>query len=158
MRAWGLRQLGLGSSLLSDTASGFRDRLGDILLELDFEYRFPIATIGGVKLNSAFFVDMGNVWNLRNSAENPESKLILSRFWQDIAIGAGTGLRFDFNYFLVRVDFAYKVKDPARHSNNGWMSIKDFEWQNHEYDIKDSNGQQVKRNNFAFQLGIGLPF
>jgi outer membrane protein assembly factor BamA len=158
MRAWGLRQLGLGSSLASDTSTGFRDRFGDIQLEADFEYRFPITTVGGVKINSAFFVDMGNVWNLKNNVDNPRSKLTLDRFWQDIAIGAGTGVRFDFNYFLIRLDFAYKVKDPARQSNNGWMSIKDFEWRNREFDKKYSNGKELKRNNFAIQLGIGLPF
>ncbi|MDQ6812701.1 MAG: outer membrane protein assembly factor [Bacteroidota bacterium] len=158
MRAWGLRQLGLGSSLLSDTSTGFRDRFGDIQLESDFEYRFPITVIGGVKINSAFFADMGNIWNLKNNIENPKSKLTLDRFWHDIAIGAGTGLRFDFNYFLVRLDFAYKVKDPARQSNNGWMSIRDFEWRNREFDVKDINGRELKRNNFAIQLGIGLPF
>ncbi|MCW3111716.1 MAG: surface antigen, partial [Segetibacter sp.] len=158
MRAWGLRQLGLGSSLASDTSTGFRDRFGDIQLEADFEYRFPITTIGGVKVNSAVFADMGNVWNLKNNIENPESKLTLNRLGRDIAIAAGTGLRFDFNYFLVRFDFGYKVKDPARRFNNGWMSIRDFEWTNREYDIKDANGRVLKRNNFAIQLGIGLPF
>lgn len=158
MRAWGLRQLGLGSSLLSDTSTSFRDRFGDIQLESDFEYRFPITTIGGVKINSAFFADMGNVWNLKNTVANPESKLTIDRFWHDIAIGAGTGIRFDFNYFLVRLDFAYKVKDPARKSNNGWMSIRDFEWRNHEFDKFFEPGKEPKRNNFAIQLGIGLPF
>lgn len=158
MRAWGIRQLGLGSSLLSDTSTVFRDRYGDIQLEADFEYRYPITTIGGVKVNSALFVDMGNIWNLKNNINNPDSKLAVNRLLTDIAIGAGTGLRFDFNYFLVRFDFAYKVKDPARLSNNGWMSIRDFEWTNREFDIKDGSGKELKRNNFSIQLGIGLPF
>ena len=159
MRAWGVRQLGLGSSLLSDTSSKFRDRFGDIQLEADLEYRYPITTIGGVKVNSAFFVDIGNIWNLKNNVDNPNSKLALNRLLTDIAIGAGTGLRFDFNYFLVRFDFAYKVKDPARISNNGWMSIRDFEWRNREFERKDDKGRIIlKRNNFSFQLGIGLPF
>ncbi|HEX8460525.1 MAG TPA: BamA/TamA family outer membrane protein, partial [Segetibacter sp.] len=152
MRAWGVRQLGLGSSLLSDTSSSFRDRFGDVQLEADFEYRFPITTIGGVKVNSALFTDMGNIWNLKYNAANPESNLSLNRFWHDIAIAAGTGLRLDFNYFLVRIDFAYKVKDPTREENNGWMSFKNFSWTNNEHPDKP------KRNNFALQLGIGLPF
>ena len=159
MRAWGVRQLGLGSSLLSDTSTSFRDRYGDIQLEADLEYRYPIATIGGVKINSALFVDMGNIWNLKNNISNPNSKLALDKLLTDIAIGAGTGLRFDFNYFLVRFDFAYKVKDPARISNNGWMSIRDFEWRNREFERRDDKGRIIlKRNNFSFQLGIGLPF
>ncbi|MDB5249757.1 MAG: surface antigen [Segetibacter sp.] len=159
MRAWGIRQLGLGSSLRSDTSTTFRDRFGDIQLEMNFEYRFPITAIGGVKINSALFADIGNIWNLKNVVENPEnSKITLSRFYRDIAVGAGTGLRFDFNYFLVRFDFAYKVKDPARTRNNGWMSIRDFEWRNREHEVMDGNGRSLKRNNFSFQLGIGMPF
>jgi outer membrane protein assembly factor BamA len=159
MRAWGVRQLGLGSSLLSDTSTVFRDRFGDIQLEANLEYRYPLTTIGGVKVNSALFVDMGNIWNLKNNVNNPNSKLALNQLFTDIAIGAGTGLRFDFNYFLVRFDFAYKVKDPARISNDGWMSIRDFEWRNKEFERRDEHGRIIlKRNNFSFQLGIGLPF
>jgi hypothetical protein len=158
MRAWNLRQLGLGSSLRSDTSSSFRDRFGDIQLEGNVEYRFPITTIGGVKLNSAVFADIGNIWNLKSNIDNPMSKLQWDRLFRDLAIGVGTGLRLDFNYFLIRIDFAYKVKDPAREANNGWMSIKDFEWRNKEYNVNSTNGRPLRRNNYAFQLGIGLPF
>lgn len=157
MRAWQIRQLGLGSSLLSDTSGSFRDRFGDIQLETNLEYRFPLTVIGGVKVGSALFTDLGNIWNLKSNIENPNSKLTWNRFFKDIAIGAGTGLRFDFNYFLIRADFAYKVKDPARLKNNGWMSIKDFEWRNREYEIY-SGDRLIRRNNYAIQIGIGLPF
>jgi outer membrane protein insertion porin family len=156
MRAWPLRQLGLGSSVRSDTIA-FRDRYGDIQLEGNVEYRFPLATISTVKINSAIFADMGNIWNLKNPIANPDTKLTFNRFARDIAVAAGTGLRFDFNYFLIRIDFAYKVKDPTRKANYGWMSIKDFEWRNKEYEIYINN-KLLKRNNYAVQLGIGLPF
>ncbi len=158
MRAWPLRQLGLGSSLASDTSTTFKERYGDIQLETNLEYRFPIMVISGVKINSAVFTDIGNIWNLKNQVINPDSKISLNRFFKDLAIGMGTGLRIDFNYFLIRLDLAYKVKDPARLANNGWMSIKDFEWRNHEFENVDRNGRVVKRNNYAFQLGIGMPF
>ncbi len=159
MRAWGIRQLGLGSSLLSDTNTTFRDRFGDIQLEANFEYRFPLFAIGSMKVKSALFVDMGNIWNLKNDVENPGSKLSLNNLWKDIAIAAGVGLlRLDFDYFLIRLDLAYKVKDPARLANGGWMSIKNFEWRNTEFDIRDGNGKMLNRNNYSLQLGIGLPF
>ena len=110
--------------------------------------------LSAVKINSAFFIDAGNLWNFKyNAADLGASQLRLQKFFTDIAIAAGTGLRFDFDYFMVRLDFAYKVKDPARISNNGWMSIKDFEWVNREFDIA-----RLKRRNYAWQLGIGLPF
>ena len=158
MRAWGIRQLGLGSSLRSDTSSVFRDRFGDFQLEGNVEFRFPLATIGGVKVVSALFVDAGNVWNIKANAADEQSQFAFSRLGRDLAIAAGTGIRFDFNYFLIRFDFGYKVKDPARLTNNGWMSIKDFEWRNKEFDNSGTNASSVKRNNFAIQLGIGLPF
>ncbi len=97
MRAWGVRQLGLGSSLLSDTSTVFRDRYGDIQLEVNGEYRYPLTTIAGVKINGALFVDIGNIWNLKVDVANPDSKLTLSRLWKDAAIAAGTGIRIDFN-------------------------------------------------------------
>jgi len=154
MRAWGLRQLGLGSSLLSDTSSTFRDRYGDMQLEGNVEYRYQLAHFTSVNINSALFVDAGNVWNIRKDPNNPNAEFNINRLAEDIAIGAGTGLRFDFHYFLIRIDMGIKLKDPARLENNGWLSIKNFTWRNHEFDKPG----RLPRNNYAVQLGIGLPF
>ncbi len=153
MRAWGLRQLGLGSSIASDTiaANSFRDRFGDLQLETNFEYRFTLANINGFKIGSALFADIGNVWNVKKNVNDLGSEFSLNRLAQDIAVGVGTGLRFDFNYFLIRVDFAYRVKDPGREDNNGWMSS--FKWKENR-----NNSTHTEVRNYAFQLGIGLPF
>jgi hypothetical protein len=160
MRAWGLRQLGLGKSLVSDTATSYRDRFGDMQLEANIEYRFRLTTLSSFKFDGALFTDIGNIWNVRQQANNPGSEFLLKRFLDDIAIGVGSGIRMDFSYFLIRFDFAYKVKDPTRSTNGGWMSIKDFTWKNKEFSSKDPNtGRElIRRNNFAFQFGIGLPF
>jgi outer membrane protein assembly factor BamA len=160
MRGWALRQLGLGSSLLSDTASStFRDRYGDMELEANIEYRFPIATIGGVSINSCFFADAGNVWNVRNDPNNPDGTIALNTLGHDIAIAVGTGIRLDFSYFLIRVDFGLKFKDPARLENDGWLDLSHFTWRNEEFNVKDAvTGEAIPLDNYAFQLGIGLPF
>ena len=161
MRAWGLRLLGLGSSLVSDTAKDFRDRYGDMQLEGNVEYRFNIADFSSVKIGSAVFVDMGNIWNIYRNDSVPNADFDLRRLWQDWAIGVGTGIRFDFSYFLIRIDFGIKIKDPAQYQlNNGWV-IKDFTWKNYLYSVKNQITGQYEpatRNNYAFQLGIGLPF
>lgn len=149
MRAWPLRQLGLGSSQISDTASSYKDRFGDVQFETNIEYRFKLATINGFKLESALFTDIGNIWNLRKQTGNIDSELSLSRFYKDIAIAFGTGLRLDFNYFLIRLDVGYKVKDPARDNNGGWMK---------NFDLKRIDAAGRSRNNYSFQFGIGLPF
>jgi hypothetical protein len=154
MRAWGLRLIGLGSSITSDTAASFMDRYGDMQLEANTEYRFKIAEFSAVKVGSALFVDAGNVWNLHVNEDSPNSEFNLSRLGKDIGIGVGTGLRFDFSYFMIRVDMGLKLKDPARSENNGWLSFEDFTWKNYEYTDKGA----PTRNNYAVQLGIGLPF
>jgi len=156
-----LRLLGLGSSLVSDTAKDFRDRYGDMQLEGNVEYRFNIADFSSVKIGSAVFVDMGNIWNIYRNDSVPNADFDLRRLWQDWAIGVGTGIRFDFSYFLIRIDFGIKIKDPAQYQlNNGWV-IKDFTWKNYLYSVKNQITGQYEpatRNNYAFQLGIGLPF
>jgi hypothetical protein len=68
---------------------------------------------------------------------------------KDLAIAMGTGLRFDFTFFLIRLDAAYKVKDPARQYNNGWMN---------SFALKETRANGLQVDNFALQLGIGLPF
>ncbi len=152
MRAWGLRQLGLGSSLLSDSSTAlntYRDRFGDMQLEANIEYRFPLTTVAGVKISSAFFADMGNVWNVKANSADPSAQFSFSNLLKDVAIGVGTGVRIDFSYFLIRVDMGYKLKDPARQYNNGWANS--FQW-------FENRPNGLKINNYGLQLGIGLPF
>jgi outer membrane protein insertion porin family len=141
MRAWPIRRIGPGSSVLYDTAK--RERFGNIQLELNAEYRFNVTTIAGVKINSALFVDIGNMWSkefTENNEKIEEASFKFSRLYKDIAIGAGTSLRLDFEIFLIRLDWAYRLKDPAfSNVNSGWFN-----------DLRLVNGQ--------LQLGIGYPF
>lgn len=155
MRAWPVRQLGLGSAgIFFDTLGVDRDtsarvdripvdRFGNVKLEANVEYRFDLGTIWGVKLKSAVFTDIGNVWGRTTTSDRrrlDSAEFRFDRLYNDLAIGAGTSLRFDFDFFLIRLDWAYRIKDPAYSTDNaGWF---------HKLQIKD--GQ--------FQLGIGYPF
>ncbi|MBD0285742.1 MAG: BamA/TamA family outer membrane protein [Flavisolibacter sp.] len=148
MRAWRLRRLGPGSTLRSFSRttqqivlpdgntilSADPERFGDIQLELNGEYRFYITEIGGMKINSVLFVDMGNVWFLRRNEIFPGGEFKLNKFAKDIAIGAGTGLRLDFGYFLARFDYGWKVKNPTPDAadagrQNKWFADKKGELQ-----------------------------
>jgi outer membrane protein insertion porin family len=143
MRAWALRKLGPGSAVKNFSLNP--ERYGDVQLEANIEWRFPITSFSGVKLNGAFFTDMGNVWFLKADTANgrkPEEVFNFSRLGKDIAIGAGMGLRVDFSFFIIRFDYSYKVKDPSPAeiaNQNKWF-----------YNWRVNNGQ--------FQLGIGYPF
>ncbi|GGA87900.1 BamA/TamA family outer membrane protein [Puia dinghuensis] len=153
MRGWQVRQLGLGSSKFYDTAGKAEgtfplDRFGDVQLEGNVEYRFPLGSIFGVKILSALYVDAGNIWDRHVLIDTPNITAIadrgsdfkFNRFYKEIAVDAGSGLRFDFEWFLIRLDYAYKIKDPQRsdHSDSWFYGLQLFKGQ--------------------FQLGIGYPF
>ena len=139
----------MGSTITN--TSGYTDRYGDLALEGNLEYRFQLGRINGIKIGSAIYTDIGNIWNIKNQINGENAMFQLSQLGKDFAVGVGTGIRVDFNYFLIRVDIAYKVKDPARQEDDGWMNIKKIEWTNTR-----PNGVEIK--NYAVQLGIGLPF
>lgn len=145
MRAWRLRQLGPGSVIKEFSgSSGIPDRFGDVQIELNAEYRFPIAKIWGFWFNGALFTDVGNIWFLKSAAGNPEEVFSFSRLGKDLAIGTGFGFRIDFNFFVVRLDYAYKAKNPSPAPADAAGQNKWF------YNWKPLKGQ--------LQLGINYPF
>ncbi len=146
MRAWTLRRLGPGSTLKEFAGEdGTPDRYGDIQLEVNAEYRFPIGKPLGIKVNGALFTDIGNIWMMKSAPDRPEEEIFkLSRLGTDIAIGAGGGLRIDFNFFVIRFDYSYRIKDPS-------PALSDSAYQNKWFSYPFFKGAQ-------FQLGIGYPF
>lgn len=146
MRAWPVRNLGLGSSKYYTNVSYNQDlRYGDIKLEFNAEYRFLLGTLFGIKFRSALFTDIGNIWNwnpIDSTSLGTGSNFKLNRFYKEFAFGAGTGLRLDFNFFLLRLDWSYRIHDPQAlpESTSGWFYKIDH----------PSNGQ--------LQLGINYPF
>ena len=146
MRAWALRRLGPGSTLKEfKDSTGTPDRYGDIQLEANAEFRFPIGKPLGIKVNGAFFTDIGNVWFMKSAPDRPDEEVFkLSRLGEDIAIGAGGGLRIDFDFFVIRLDYSYRIKDPS-------PALSDSVYQNKWFSYPFFKGAQ-------FQLGIGYPF
>jgi outer membrane protein insertion porin family len=114
MRGWGLRKLGPGSSTKSFAREGgLPERFGDMQLEANAEYRFFIADIRGVYVNSALYTDVGNIWYLRKNKDFVDGEFRLDKLWKDLAVAVGTGIRVDFGFIKIRLDYAYKAKDPS---------------------------------------------
>ena len=144
MRAWRVRNLGLGSSkYYTDSLNNQDLRYGDMKLEFNAEYRFLLGTLFGIKFKSAFFTDIGNIWSwepIDTGALGKGSNFQLDQFYKEFAFGAGTGLRLDFNFFLIRLDWSYKIHDPqALVGSNEWF-----------YKLTLGSGQ--------LELGINYPF
>ncbi len=152
LRGWRIRTLGPGSYFdKSNTNSQIQiDRTGDIKLEMNAEYRFPIAPLfaGAIKMNGVIFGDAGNIWLTKKDANYPGGEFELNTLGQDIAVDGGIGARFDIASFLtLRADMAVPLKKPNIYDRNGWVTQQ----------IDFGNGSW-RANNVLFNVSIGYPF
>jgi len=135
-RGWSVRSLGPGSMKITDSTSFF-NQAGDIHLDANLEYRSKLFW----KLELAVFVDAGNIWTIRTYSYQPEGNFDFKRFYKEIAVSYGLGLRLDFDYFLVRLDTGFKAYNPQEAGTNKWAL----------YHPNFSN-------NFAWHFAVGYPF
>jgi len=111
VRAFNIRSLGPGTydGSTNQATTSFFDRTGNIRLEANLEYRFPIYSF----LKGGLFIDAGNVWNsIPNPTFNGRDEFT-SNFLNELGMGAGFGLRVDVQGFVIRFDLAAPFHDPA---------------------------------------------
>jgi outer membrane protein assembly factor BamA len=139
MRAWIAYTLGPGSYVNNQGI----EQSGDIKLESNIEYRsFLLRFMGTGSIESAVFTDIGNIWTLNEDANRPGAQFDKDLLLRDIAVGSGLGLRFNFTFFILRLDLAVKMRDPGLPAEQRWV------YPNHKFVIGD-----VTPN-----LAIGYPF
>ncbi|MGQ0738833.1 MAG: BamA/TamA family outer membrane protein [Bacteroidota bacterium] len=146
MRAWGLRKLGPGASVKDFGTTGFPDRYGDVHIEANIEYRFPLIKAFGLPVEGALFTDIGNIWYMKSSPTRPPEEVFsISSLGRDLAVGVGAGFRIDLSFFVIRLDYSIKAKDPSPSPNNAAVQNKWF-------------GYKRWRDADQFQLAISYPF
>ena len=157
MRGWSIRKLGIGSNIFYDTVANgrFNDKYADMQLEANLEFRFNVFPFYGFWMRGAVFTDIGNIW-FRNDLDGTlkNAGFRLDQLGKDIAVASGFGARVDFNYFLLRFDLGFPVKDPRYGPDNkGNQNIEKFY-------SKNSGGWFVNNvwNKPTFQFAIGYPF
>lgn len=157
IRAWLARSVGPGGY----GVYGVRlDQFGEVRLEGNLEERFPIFG----NFQGAVFLDAGNIWTLKDttSAKGDLANFAFNRFYKEIAIGTGLGLRYDFTYFVLRIDMGIKVHDPAFLPGNRWVfsNITNRNWRQNDWRSELSiNAPASGRYPFtSFNLGINFPF
>lgn len=168
MRGWPVRGIGRGSQPLAPYSSNkFNDRTGDIQLEANLEYRYIIAQIipNSLVLKGALFCDIGNIWNLRNSKPGggtDSAQFQFKNLYRELGVGAGTGFRLDFNYFVLRFDLGFRLKRPElSYQNAGWkIPALGFDDVLQKLFTKGKNEEYKKwrYENMNFSIGISYPF
>lgn len=138
VRAFTIRSIGPGRYYQSsaDNKYAYIDRTGDLKLEMNLEYRFPI--LGD--LHGATFLDSGNVWLLRSDSDRPGGQLEWGHFLEDLALGTGFGIRYDLSFIVIRFDIGIGLHLPYETGKSGYYNIPKF---------KDGMG---------YHFAIGYPF
>ena len=144
LRAWQIRSVGPGSfdnSAAVGINSKYPNMTSDMKLEANLEYRFKLFWV----VEGAWFFDAGNIWSINRDDKREGGDFDVKRFYKEIAVGSGLGLRLDFDFFLFRADFGLKLRDPSLKEGERWLAKND-----HSFIFRGSN--------WAFCLGIGYPF
>ena len=173
VRAWRPRRLGVGSSPPPVTTNPASDgtfnyqyeKPGEILLEASIEWRKRLFGF----VNGAIFIDAGNVWSFQqvkppDAAENVASwaqqgntKFYFDQFYKEIAVGTGFGLRFDFNFLVLRLDIGIKAWDPARAPGDRFVLDRLSFFKPYAHKNADGTYSNV-REPVIWNVGIGYPF
>jgi outer membrane protein assembly factor BamA len=134
MRGWAIRSLGPGAY---SSGNSTYNNMGDIVIQSNLEYRFTIYKYW----LGALFMDAGNVWLLHKSIIYPGGEFNASTFAKQLAIDAGIGFRWDFSFFIFRIDGALKMKQPTLSNKSDWISLG-----------------KMKIADVMWNFGIGYPF
>jgi len=120
LRGFQAFSLGPGSYRPADSSknSFFLQQGGEIKLEANIEYRFPIMGM----LKGVLFADAGNVWLNKSNSETPGGEFNSKYFLKELAINAGTGIRLDLNFFVLRLDVGIPLKKPWLPESDRWVN------------------------------------
>lgn len=144
IRAFPINSLGPGTySSEPQSATLFLQQGGDIKLEGNFEYRFDILK----SLKGALFTDAGNIWLFKSNPAVMSAPFALNEFYNEIAVGAGFGLRLDVTFFVLRFDLATPLRKPSLPKGQRWLIERpapaDPSW---------------RSDNLILNIAIGYPF
>ena len=135
VRGWSVRNLGPGS-FAGD--GNFMNQSGDIKLDASIEYRTRLFW----KFRGAAFIDAGNIWTIREYEIQPGGVFEFDKFYKQIAVAYGLGLRLDLDFFVLRFDGGMKAINPK------YKKAKE------RYPIIHPRFSR----DFAFHFAVGYPF
>ena len=119
IRAFTLRSIGPGAYYPTASTSSYLDQTGDVKFLANLEYRPRLFG----NLYGAIFLDAGNVWTLHDRSDHPGGQLKLKNLPQQMALGTGVGLRYNLDFFVIRVDWGIGLHLPYK---SGFYNLPNF--------------------------------
>lgn len=119
IRAFNVRSIGPGAYHTDSEHASYMDQTGDIKLQANLEYRFRLFG----NLYGATFLDAGNVWALRDDGYRTNSVFKVKNLLKETALGTGVGLRYDLEFFVLRLDWGVGLHVPYK---SGFYNISSF--------------------------------
>ncbi|HLF52899.1 BamA/TamA family outer membrane protein, partial [Flavobacterium sp.] len=117
IRAFRARSIGPGTyDATTETTAFLPDQSGDLKLEMNTELRAKLFSI----VHGALFVDAGNIW-LMNKNDDKAGSQFSGKFMNELAVGTGAGLRFDFSFLILRTDLAFPIRKPYLPDGQRWV-------------------------------------
>lgn len=137
MRGWAARTLGPGSVEITEQQKKYPSQVGNMKLEANLEFRFPIWGM----FNGALFFDAGNVWMVRQKNRQYASGSVfhIRNFYEQLGFNTGLGIRIDISFAILRFDWGIRLHDPNQPAHQRWI---------HNFRFK----------NTALNFGVGYPF
>jgi hypothetical protein len=143
IRAFQINSIGPGTHLQNMATRGFLQMGGDIKLEANAEYRFGIYRF----IKGALFVDAGNVWLQKSNPAKNVSPFAIGSCMNELAVGAGVGLRIDVSFFVLRFDLAMPLRKPWLEDNHRWV-VRQI----------DFSSASWRTQHLILNIAIGYPF
>jgi len=136
IRAFAVRSIGPGAYHPAHSNYSYIDETGDLKLEANVEYRFPLVA----NLYGALFLDAGNVWLMEKNDDLPGGSINAKTFWKELALGTGGGLRYDMDFLVIRFDVGVGIHAPYDTGKSSYYNMRNF-WKS-----------------LGYHLAIGYPF
>jgi len=145
VRAFAPRTVGPGSVARETDSDGLKvgNYTGNLLIESSLEYRMPL----GRYPELAFFVDAGNIWLTSGPGATEESQFRLNRFYKELAVGTGVGLRVNLGFFVLRLDLAIPLSKPYLPEGQRWVK-NDLNFGKRSW----------RKDNLNWNFSFGYPF
>jgi outer membrane protein assembly factor BamA len=142
LRGFNARSVGPGSYKPEEEAT-FYDQAGDLKLEFNLEYRFPVWGI----LHSALFADIGNIWLVNEDESRPGGKFNTETFLDELAMSTGLGLRIKIDPIIIRFDWAWPLRYAYKTNGSNWV-IEDMDFKSGVW----------RKENLILNISLGYPF